>query len=214
MSLTQLQSIPGEIHSILPWVPITKDSLVLLFSLLKNKKPQDVIALTPEHQGILLQFQDALDKVSLRRYSADLPVSLWLFTSAILISAVLVQKGEPIEWIHASLGGAPRVYSQTDQLADTIIRGRSQAQRHFGRVLSLSSSPSGWRMLNGFLEPMPISASPLKDSWDSLIVTMDPPMDSYSLEAPVELPLLILRLPLLILPEPILDALHMFTDGG
>lgn len=33
LTLTQLQSILGEIHSILPWVPISKNSLVPLFSL-------------------------------------------------------------------------------------------------------------------------------------------------------------------------------------
>lgn len=68
MNLTQLQSFLGEINWPLPLAPVPKDRLVPLFALLKDKRPQDIVTTTDDHRAIFLQFQEALDKVILKRF--------------------------------------------------------------------------------------------------------------------------------------------------
>lgn len=68
MNLTQLQSLLGEINWPLSWAPVPKDRLVPLFALLKEKRLQDTVTTTDDNFAIFLQFQEALDKVTLKRF--------------------------------------------------------------------------------------------------------------------------------------------------
>lgn len=67
MNLTQLQSLLEEINWSLSWAPVPKDSLVFLFFLLMDKRPQDTVTITDDRWAIFLQFQEALNKVTLIR---------------------------------------------------------------------------------------------------------------------------------------------------
>lgn len=102
---------------------ISKDALLPLYDLLKGMGPSDKVTLMPEQWAAFSHVQRALDNVSLKCFSTEKPLALWLFTRASLFSTVLTQEGEPIEWVHSSVGNTP----QADHMADAIIRGRTQA---------------------------------------------------------------------------------------
>ena len=125
---------------------------------IKRQESSEEISLTPEHQKILKAFQNALHHCSLKRYSAECPLSLWVLTGQSLATAVITKEGAPLEWIHTSMDGTPRVYSQTDQLADAIIRGRTQVQRHYGIdphdiILPYRLTDVEWLARNAWLFP-------------------------------------------------------------
>ena len=49
-----------------------------------------------------------------------------------LLTALLAQEGDPVHWIHLSVGGAPQVYSIVDQMADCIVKRQDLSVHLFG----------------------------------------------------------------------------------
>lgn len=69
-------SILGEINWILPWILIPNDTLAPLFDLLQGVKTCQYITLTPVHQAVTSQTQDAVDTVSWNNIPLTCPFDL------------------------------------------------------------------------------------------------------------------------------------------
>lgn len=92
-----------------------------------------IVTLDPAHRAVLAKIQEAIDGATLQRFDPGLPLTLYVFQGQTLFTALLTQEGRPVHWVHLSVGGAPRVYAPTDQLADCIIKGRDLSMRIFGQ---------------------------------------------------------------------------------
>ena len=81
-------------------------------------------------------------------------VQLWVLPSPSLLMAALVQGGKPLQWVHISLGGTPRVYTCIDQMADLIQKGRDMQSDAMRMNPIRLLSHIDYQILNGFKETM------------------------------------------------------------
>lgn len=116
-----------------PWISISTERLTPLFDLLKGSSLSSAIILNADHLQALTEVQQAIDKSTLKRFTPSVPLVLYIFPGESLMIALLAQQGEPIQWIHLSVGGTPRVYATMDQLADCITKGRTNSLHLFGQ---------------------------------------------------------------------------------
>lgn len=115
-----------------PWIPISTMEFTPLFDLLKRGTLYKTITLEKTHQHILLKLQQAIDCSCLRCYDPSMSLFFYIFSRKSLITGLLAQGGEPIHWVHLSVGGAPWIYATLDHLGDCIIKGRELSNRLFG----------------------------------------------------------------------------------
>ena len=124
-----------------PWISISTERLTPLFDLLKGSSLSSAIILNADHLQALTEVQQAIDKSTLKRFTPSVPLVLYIFPGESLMTALLAQQGEPVQWIHLLVGGTPRVYATTDQLTDCITKGRTNSLRLFGQDPSAIITP-------------------------------------------------------------------------
>lgn len=135
-------------------------------------------------------------------------MELWVLPGAQLVTAVLTQNGQPLQWLHPSLGGTPRVYTPIDQMADMIQRGRDSDLCSFGKDPDKIVTPYRLRdltwvelnnprlaiALEGFLGQLDCHFGPHR--WVSAFLQLE------------------WQEPCLFLKNPIPKVPNVFTDGG
>ena len=207
-SLTDLQRVLGELNWLRPWIPVLTGQLLPLFDLLKDRQPNDEITLLPPHKKIFQDIQRALNEAQLAKYIPEESLQLLVLPNPSLLMAALVQEGKPLQWVHISLGGTPRVYTCLDQMADIIQRGRDIVVRCYAcepdkivipyRLSDFELIQRNNRRialaLEGYLGILDCHYGPHK--WVTSFGRLD------------------WRVPQLFLFKPIPNALNVFTDGG
>ena len=153
-SLTGLQWVLGELNWLRLWIPVSTGQLLPLFDLLKDRQPNDEITLLPSHEKIFQDIQRAFNGAQLTRYTPEEGLQLWVLPSPSLLMAALVQGGKPLQWVHISLGGTPRVYTCIDQMADLIQKGRDTQSDAMRMNPIRLLSHIDYQILNGFKETM------------------------------------------------------------